>query len=310
MRLITNRTKGYLFSLLATIAFANVYIFSKAALNEVSMPQFWLYWFATALFFNFIFNWRNGAFKLIRTIEKQDAKRFMFLGALEIVTSLTFFLSIKMIHDPAVTSLMGNMFVVFLVVLGVIMLKERFTRMESVGVVITIIGAFGVGYKGGSTLGDFFVPGTGIVILNTFLAAFTSIIAKKAIHRLSPALVNLNRSFFLFLFAVIFFLSSGDALFIPSSALLNILIGAVMGPVTAILSVYYSFKYIEASRSSVIQGLKGVFVLLGSLLYFGLLPAPVQLAGGIVSIIGVLIMTTAKVKQKGKKKAGDKAGLL
>jgi drug/metabolite transporter (DMT)-like permease len=296
MRIITNRTKGYLFSLLATIAFANVYIFGKAALNEVSMAQFWFYWFATALFFNFIFNWRNGAFKLIKTIQKEDIRRFMFLGVLEIVTSLTFFFSIKMIHDPAVTSFMGNMFVVFLVILGVIMLKERFTRMESFGVVITIIGAFAVGYKGGNSFGDFFVPGTGIVLLNTFLAAFTSIIAKKAIHRLSPALVNLNRSFFLFLFAIIFFLTSGDALFIPSSALLNILIGAVMGPVTAILSVYYSFKYIEASRSSVIQGLKGVFVLLGSLLYFGLLPAPVQLAGGIVSVIGVLIMTTSKLK--------------
>ncbi|MDA3879549.1 MAG: EamA family transporter, partial [Prolixibacteraceae bacterium] len=111
MRVITNRTKGYLFSLLATIAFANVYIFSKAALNEVSMAQFWFYWFATALFFNFIFNWRNGAFKLIKTIQKEDIRRFMFLGVLEIVTSLTFFFSIKMIHDPAVTSFMGNMFV-------------------------------------------------------------------------------------------------------------------------------------------------------------------------------------------------------
>ncbi len=38
--------KGYLFALVATLAFSNVYIFSKAALNEVHLAQFGLYWFA------------------------------------------------------------------------------------------------------------------------------------------------------------------------------------------------------------------------------------------------------------------------
>jgi drug/metabolite transporter (DMT)-like permease len=296
LRLLSDRTKGYLFAIIATISFSNVYIFSKAALNEVSLSQFGLYWFAIGAFFNFIFSLRNGSFRVLKGVKIKAYRIFLFLAVLEIATTATFFISINTITDPAVTSFIGNMYVVFLVIMGVIMLKERFTFIESIGILITITGAFAVGYKGGNSIDDFFVKGTGIVLLNTFLAAFTSIFAKKAIRRFNPSLVNLNRTLFLLLFAVGFFFISGDSFIIPKSALINIFIGAILGPVTGILTVYYSFKYIEASRSSVIQGLKGVFVLIGSYLYIGMFPQTIQFIGSLVSVLGVLIMTISKAK--------------
>ncbi|MBN1924409.1 MAG: DMT family transporter [Prolixibacteraceae bacterium] len=304
--LLSEHTKGYFFALIATIGFANVYIFSKAALNEISLAQFWLYWFATGFVLNALFNWVNGSFKLLRNLKLREYLPFFILGFLEIATTTTFFLSIRTIPDPAVTSFLGNMFVVFLVILGVVMLKERFSFVESIGVLITIAGAFAVGFKGGSSFKDFFIPGTGLVIINTFLAAFTSICAKKTIHRFNPSIVNFNRTFFLFLFSVVFFIISGEGLSVPVSALKNITIGAILGPFLGILFVYYSFKHIEASRSSVIQGLKGLFVLVGTFVYFGTLPGNVQLAGGILSIIGVLVMTISKTRLEkfGKNKPG------
>tara|TARA_R110002050_G_scaffold99874_8_gene207078 strand:+ start:317 stop:568 length:252 start_codon:yes stop_codon:yes gene_type:complete len=41
--------KGYLFAAIATIAFFNIYIFSKAALNEVHLAHFGVYWFFIAI---------------------------------------------------------------------------------------------------------------------------------------------------------------------------------------------------------------------------------------------------------------------
>ena len=38
-------TKGYFFAFLAVLAMSNVYIFSKAALSEASLPVFGFYWF-------------------------------------------------------------------------------------------------------------------------------------------------------------------------------------------------------------------------------------------------------------------------
>jgi hypothetical protein len=42
---ISNITKGNLLALVSVIAVSNVYIFSKVDLNEVSLPQFGVYWF-------------------------------------------------------------------------------------------------------------------------------------------------------------------------------------------------------------------------------------------------------------------------
>ena len=43
-----SEVKGYIAVLVATIAMSNVYIFSKAALNELSLVKFGVYWFGFA----------------------------------------------------------------------------------------------------------------------------------------------------------------------------------------------------------------------------------------------------------------------
>ena len=288
------RLKGYLFALIATLAFSNVYIFSKAALNEISLAKFWFYWFLIGAFGSFIIAISQRSFKALKNQPPKSFINFGILGILEIATTSTFFLSINMITNPSITSFIGNMYMVFIIILGVTFLKERFSRVERIGTAITIIGAFMVGYRGGNSLSDYFIKGTGMVILNTFLAATTSIVAKKTIERFNPVIVNLNRTVILFIAATVFLLIKGENLQIPMSALRNTIIGAILGPITAILSVYYSFKYIEASHSSVIQSLKGVFVLIGSILFFRMLPETYQIIGGLISVLGVVIMTIPK----------------
>ncbi len=47
---MTTPLKGYLLALLSVVAISNVYIFSKVALKEVSLPQFGVYWFGLGYF--------------------------------------------------------------------------------------------------------------------------------------------------------------------------------------------------------------------------------------------------------------------
>tara|TARA_R110002050_G_scaffold272823_1_gene416632 strand:- start:759 stop:926 length:168 start_codon:yes stop_codon:yes gene_type:complete len=41
--------KGYLFASIVTITVSSIYIFSKAALNEVPLAHFGVYWFFIAM---------------------------------------------------------------------------------------------------------------------------------------------------------------------------------------------------------------------------------------------------------------------
>lgn len=297
----TESFKGYAFALIATLAFSNVYIFSKAALNEIHLTQFGLYWFAIGALLSFLFAVKNKRLGQIKTLTKKQVKILITLGILEILTTTSFFISINIISDPSVTSFLGNMFPVLVTLGGVIILKEKFGWIESVGVLLALGGAFIISYNGGTSLKTFFIKGTGIVLINAILATTATLVVKVNIKKISPELLNLNRTVWLLLFSTIMFFIFGHSIIIPLSALKNIAIGAILGPFLAILTVYYSYRYIEASRSSIVQSLKGIFVLIGAFLFFKTLPLPHQLWGGMLTVIGVLIMTLAKAgvfKQK------------
>ncbi len=298
----SNTFKGYLFALIATLAFSNVYIFSKAALNEVHLTQFGVYWFAIGTIAALAFAIKNKKLKQLKTLTKQQVRILIILGVLEILTTTTFFLSINIIPDPSITSFLGNMFPVMVTLGGVFLLKERFGWIEAVGVVLALSGAFLISYTGGTTLRTLFISGTGIVFVNAILATSATLVVKVHVKRLSPELLVLNRTTWLLVYSLIMFFIFGQPFSIPASALKNIAIGAILGPFLAIVAVYYSYTYIEASRSAIVQSLKGIFVLIGAYLFFHTFPVKHQLIGGLLTVIGVMIMTFAQAGILGKKK--------
>ncbi len=292
----SDRIKGYVFATVATLAFSNIYIFSKAALNEIHLSQFGVYWFLIALLLNFAWLLKTGHHKMVPKLSARQFGVLAILGVLEILTTTTFFLSIQIIPDPAVTSFIGNLYPVILTTMGIIFLHERFTWLESVGGVLALAGAFIISYQGGTTLADLFIPGTGVVLINAFFASAASLVVKMNVKTMPPELINTNRALWLFVFSLVMIFCYGQSFVIPLSALTNIAIGATFGPFIAVLTIYYSFKYIEVSKSSIVQSLKGVCVLVGSYLYFKTLPLEHQLWGGLLTVVGVLLIAVAKTK--------------
>ena len=285
--------KGYLFAFIATLTFSNVYIFSKAALNEIPLAQFGSLWYAVVAISCLLFALFNKKLGQIGRLTKKQIIILLTLGGLEIATTTLFFLSIHIIPDPAVTSFLGNMFPVMVMLGGIFILHERFGPIEIFGGFLALSGAFIISYSGGTSLNTFFIKGTGIVFLNAAFATTATLVVKTQVKKISPELLNLNRSVWLLLFSIIMFFVMDESVIFSASAVKNTLVGALLEFV-AILTVYYSYKYIEASRSSIVQSLKGIVVLVAAWLFFGTLPLPHQLAGGVVTVIGVLIMALAQ----------------
>lgn len=87
---------------------------------------------------------------------------------------------------------------------------------------------------------------------------------------------------------------------ISGTATLNLAIGSLLGPFMTGLAQYSALKYIEASRTMIIQATRSLFVLVGSLIYLSILPEMLQLIGGLITIVGVIVMTWGKMKYKKK----------
>ena len=75
-------------------------------------------------------------------------------------------------------------------------------------------------------------------------------------------------------------------------------IGSFLGPFITGLAQYSALKYIEASRTMIIQSTRSLFVLVGSMIYLSLLPDLLQLSGGLITIMGVIVMTWGKMRNK------------
>jgi drug/metabolite transporter (DMT)-like permease len=285
--------KGYIFALIATLTFSNVYIFSKAALNEIPLAQFGSLWYAVVALSCFFFALFNKKLGQINHLTKKQIKILLTLGILEIATTTLFFLSIHIIPDPAVTSFLGNMFPVMVMLGGIFILHERFGPIEIFGGFLALSGAFVISYSGGTSLGTMFIKGTGVVFFNAIFATTATLVVKTQVKKLSPELLNLNRAVWLLLFSVIMFFVMGKSVPFSAGIIKNTVAGAILEFV-AILTAYYSYKHIEASRSSIVQSLKGIFVLLVAFIVFGTLPLPHQLLGGIITVAGVLIMALAQ----------------
>jgi len=132
--------------------------------------------------------------------------------------------------------------------------------------------------------------------VNTILAAIISAIIKKNVNKTSPEIFNLNSNWWIFLFFVCYFIYSEQSIVIPGEAFRNIALGSLFGSFIGLLSFYYSYRYIAASRSSIIQSSKGIFVLIIAYFFFGNWPLSIQLWGGLVTILGVLIMTFGQIR--------------
>jgi len=282
--------KGYLYAFLATLAFSNVYVFSKAALDQVSLPLFLFLMCSVGFAINLIILWVKGGFSKLLVVPKSLWWIFPTLGMIEIFTVSTFYASVNAISEPAVTGFLGNLFPLFTTILGIFILKERFTPIESVGVFIVFAGALLTSYSGNLDWKDFFIPGVGLVVLNCLGAATATIIVKAKVNNLTPEILSFNRMFWLLLFFSLWMVLTGTPISISKGALSNTVIAAILDPVLAILLIYRAYKYIDASRGTIIQSTKGLLIIPVAFLYFGTLPLPHQIVGGIIAMIGVVII--------------------
>jgi drug/metabolite transporter (DMT)-like permease len=298
--------KGYFYTILATIAFSNVYVFSKAALNEISLPLFLFLMCSMGFAINLVVLAFKGGFSKLLAVPKAMWWIFPTLGLIEIFAVFMFYASVNAISEPAVTGFLGNLFPLFTTMLGILFLKERFSPIETVGVFVVFAGALLTSYSGNVTLKDFFIPGVGLVVMNCLGAATATVIVRAKVKNLTPEILSFNRTFWLLIFFSGWVFLSKTPIVFSNQALTNTFFAAILDPVLSILLVYRAYLYIEASRGTIIQSMKGLVIIPVAYFYFGTLPLPHQIAGGIIAMFGVVIIALGQHAMDHRKRLTDR----
>jgi uncharacterized membrane protein len=289
--------KGIALAFLATLGMANVYVFSKAALLEVNYYQFQFYWFGFALLWILPYLYATGIIKKISALSKGSFITLAIIGILELGAASMLFLAIQLAENPTTISFLSNLTPIFVTILGIRFLGERFNFMEAVGIILTIGGVILITYTRDTTIAEFFGAGSGWILVSSVFSSISIITAKSRIKDIHPGILTLNRVVFLFVVAIAAMILRQESFVVSGRATLNMMLGSLMGPFLTGLAQYSALQYIEASRTMIIQSTRSLLVLVGSMMYLAILPELLQLIGGLITIIGVIVMTWGKMRQ-------------
>jgi drug/metabolite transporter (DMT)-like permease len=247
-----------------------------------------------AIAWNVLYTLRSAEHRRVHRITRHSFRMLVLIGLIELVATGSFYAAISISENPAIPSFLRNMEYIFVTLMGVFLLRERFTRMEAAGVVLTFSGAFVISYYKDATLASYLTGTSGLMLVSTIFYGFRTILAKNNIHVLTPTILAINRAVFLLIFSLIMLVILGQELAIPRQAMINIAVGSFFGPFLTSIGQYSALKYIEASRSAIIQSATALFVLIGAYLIFGRFPLGYQLAGGALTIAGPMLMLLAR----------------
>lgn len=294
----TSKRKGYFFAALSAIAVSNVYIFSKAALRETDLFIFGIFWFLSAFSYNLVYTISTKKIHLYFTYSTKQKIVLALIGMVEMMAAFFFFKGVNVIENPTIVSFLDTCTPIFVTILGILFLKDKFNRIEILGMILAIVGALFISYSGTFTFKALFIYGSHFAILAALFASIGISLAKKQIKAYDPAVLSLNRTIYLVLLFFVLMLSYGKPFSITPKSFLFAALGSFAGPFLGAVLQYNAFKYIEASKTMIIQSTRSFIVLIVSLLFFNLFPFPHQLIGGIMAIAGVIIIAFGSMKIK------------
>ncbi|MBT3242342.1 MAG: DMT family transporter [Bacteroidetes bacterium] len=295
----SNTLKGYLLALIGALALALSFIFSKSALNTVHFVQFGLVWFAMGFIWLCGYIWISGDYRKILKLGTSGHIYTFLVGLFEALGTVFFYLALNKVDNPAIVSFLGNAGPVFVTIFGILLLKEKYSGLELFGVLLAIMGIFTISFRGGNLIKELFIDGTEWIILASLMFATGTLIGRKKIEKVSPSMLSMIRVLLLLIVFIILLFSLNLDLEIPGRAYVNMAIGSLLEALITMVAAYSALKYIQAVEMSILISTKSIWVLISALIFFGLFPEIHQVIGGILSLIGVFLLTSGKrIKRK------------
>jgi len=287
---MSQRTTGILFAFGAAIALSSSFIFSKSVLSNISMIQFGAVWFTLGVMWNGAWYFGRGKYKVLKINAAKRVPVAVLIASLEGVATGLFYMAIREMENPAVVSFIGNIGPVFVTILGIALLGERFKGLQLLGILVAIAGVFAINFREGAFLG-FTDPGAIYVISASFLFSLATISGRKFKEHLDPELMSLMRTLLMSMVFVILLLISRESLDFEWFVWRDLALGSMFETLLTIVFAYQALRRIEATSTSLIISSKGVWTLFLAWIFLDVFPTNIQLIGGLLTIIGIYLIT-------------------
>ncbi len=233
-----------------------------------------------------------GVYGLVRRdlklgIFREHAAFFLTIGFLVGASTVLTFAAMNYI-DPGTGSMLSKMSVIVGILLGVLWLGERLTKVQVAGAILSLIGVLVITFQPG----EYLRLGSLMVIIGTVMYAIHAAVVKRY-----SGGIDLLNFFFLRLLAttaiLVVFVSvtpQARATILPGRTAWLILIAGGIVDVAISRGLYYTaLRRFPMSIHAIILTLSPAATILWAVLLFQEYPQPPQILGGIMVLGGVLI---------------------
>ena len=282
--------KGYGLILLANVTLSVVFLIAKDVQPRLGLYPFLFYWFLFGSVY-FLASMVTRSEMKAFTIPRRWLPLTILMGIFEVTATFLFFYTIRLMN-PAVASFYGNISIVMTVLLGIIFLKEHFTTLEAIGGLILGLGVVLMTYKSGKTVFIGFL----LILFLSLLFSINTILIKVSLKDIHPIAFSAYRTFLLFLTTTVIVLFQGRLSLPNLTTLLEIAIGAFLGPFLGVLLLFTGLQYLEASKASLVRATNPLMVLIGSYLWLKQVPTTAQMIGGFITLGGIELLLWGKFK--------------
>jgi len=296
---MNQNSSGYLYAFGAAIALSASFIFSKSVLNQISMIQFGVVWFSIGIVWNGAWYFGRGKHKRSGSNRKKRITVAFLIAILEGVATGLFYLAIRAMDNPAVVSFIGNIGPVFVTIMGITLLRERFNSYQFAGILATILGVFLLNFRDGAFMG-FSDPGAVYVICASFLFALATIAGRGFKSHLDPELMSFIRTILLAFAFILLAVVKEVSFNFEAVVWRDLALGSLFETLLTIVFAYQALKRIKATSTSLIISSKAVWTLFLAWIFLDVFPSEIQLIGGGLTMLGIYMITWKfKTKNRG-----------
>ena len=201
--------------------------------------------------------------------------------------------------DPSLAAFLNRSEVPIAIALGIIFLKERLTRMEIFGMILSLTGIVIMRL----TLRIEYSTGFWLVLLGSVFFGMTEFVSKIAVRHVGPVALTYMRNMFLAVFFWLAFTISGQSYDGLEVVWPGVIALGFLGPIMSRMSYLMALKRISLSRVAVISQSQPVFVILIALLVLGQLPTFREVVGGLFLTVGCMLMIISRPHAAGIRRA-------
>ena len=274
--------KGYVYALLAAVCLATTIVINSMVVDAVNSRM------ASFSFFFVVFVLSSVALscRKISVVKnlKSHWKDGLIVGGFNATAATFFFLSLNY-TSASTTAFLSRLSTIFIIIIGIIFLKEKLTAFDIPGMLLAVFGAFLIN----NASHDYTAVGLLMGIMAALGIALHQVSAKMFVKRIKPLNLVGIRTFYTSAILLIIATASQSLQKIPPGVVPLMLISGAIATV-GFIALYKSFELADVSKVAIIRTIDPFIVLIYGVLFFEEYPTFTEVIGGSFIVAGVVLI--------------------